>query len=45
MANELEIDLSKALRRKMVLNAHKYPADEIRGRYGHDDPGAARVKP
>jgi NTP pyrophosphatase (non-canonical NTP hydrolase) len=38
LANELDIDLSTAMRRKMVLNARKYPVDQIRGRYGHDDP-------
>lgn len=38
LANELEIDLSSAVEQKMVKNAVKYPADEIRGRYGHDDP-------
>jgi NTP pyrophosphatase (non-canonical NTP hydrolase) len=39
LANELGIDLSDALRAKMVRNAEKYPIDQIRGRYGHDDPG------
>jgi len=41
LANELDIDLSEAFRRKMEKNVRKYPADEIRGRYGHDDPGPA----
>jgi dCTP diphosphatase len=39
LANELGIDVSQAMRDKMVKNAAKYPADEIRGRYGHDDDG------
>jgi hypothetical protein len=33
LANELEIDLSAAVRDKMVKNAAKYPADLSRGRY------------
>jgi NTP pyrophosphatase (non-canonical NTP hydrolase) len=37
LANELGIDLSRALADKMVKNAQKYPADEYRGRYGPDD--------
>lgn len=32
-ANALNIDLSTALREKMVKNAIKYPADEFRGRF------------
>jgi dCTP diphosphatase len=39
LANELGLDLSSALRRKMAKNEQKYPADEYRGRYGPDDPG------
>jgi NTP pyrophosphatase (non-canonical NTP hydrolase) len=38
LANELEIDLSLAMRSKMAKNQQKYPADEFRGRYGPDDP-------
>jgi dCTP diphosphatase len=38
LANALGLDLAGAVERKMVKNAQKYPADEIRGRYGHDDP-------
>jgi dCTP diphosphatase len=34
LANELGIDLSQAVRDKMVKNAIKYPASEFRGRYG-----------
>ena len=37
LANELNLDLSDTLQRKMVKNAAKYPIEEIRGRYGHDD--------
>jgi NTP pyrophosphatase (non-canonical NTP hydrolase) len=32
-ANAMEIDLSTALREKMVKNAEKYPADRFRGRF------------
>jgi NTP pyrophosphatase (non-canonical NTP hydrolase) len=38
LANELGLDVSTAIRRKMVKNAEKYPADEYRGRYGSEDP-------
>ena len=31
MANELGLDLSTAIRRKMAKNERKYPADEHRG--------------
>ena len=41
MANELGIDLSAAIRRKMAKNEQKYPADQYRGRYGPEDPGPA----
>lgn len=34
LANELSLDVSAALRDKMVKNAQKYPAAEYRGRYG-----------
>ncbi len=37
MANELGLDLSTALRRKMAKNERKYPAEEYRGRYGPED--------
>ena len=32
MANELDLDLSSAMRRKMAKNEEKYPADQFRGR-------------
>jgi NTP pyrophosphatase (non-canonical NTP hydrolase) len=34
MANELGIDVSQAVRRKMLANEQKYPAAEFRGKYG-----------
>jgi NTP pyrophosphatase (non-canonical NTP hydrolase) len=37
LANELGIDLSQAIRAKMIKNAEKYPADQYRGRYGPED--------
>lgn len=37
MANELDIDLTTALQKKMAKNEQKYPADEYRGRYGPED--------
>jgi NTP pyrophosphatase (non-canonical NTP hydrolase) len=37
LANELGIDVSTAIRTKMVKNAQKYPAAEFRGRYSRDD--------
>jgi dCTP diphosphatase len=39
MANELGLDLSTAIRRKIVKNEQKYPAEEYRGRYGPEDAG------
>jgi dCTP diphosphatase len=39
MANELGLDLSTAIRRKMAKNERKYPAEEYRGRYGPEDTG------
>ena len=37
LANELAIDVSDAVRRKMIKNEQKYPAGEFRGRYGSED--------
>ena len=37
IANELNIDISSAMRDKMIKNEAKYPAAEFRGRYGPDD--------
>lgn len=39
LANELGLDVSQAIRDKMVKNARKYPAEEFRGRYGPEDQG------
>jgi NTP pyrophosphatase (non-canonical NTP hydrolase) len=39
LANELDLDLSDILRCKMIKNVEKYPIEQIRGRFGHDDPG------
>jgi NTP pyrophosphatase (non-canonical NTP hydrolase) len=36
LANELGIDVSDAIRNKMVKNRQKYPADQFRGRYSRD---------
>ena len=38
LANELQLDMSAALRAKMVKNRLKYPADEFRGRGVAGDP-------
>ena len=37
IANELNIDISSAMRAKMEKNKLKYPAEEFRGRYGPED--------
>jgi len=37
LANELGLDVSNAIRAKMVKNATKYPADEFRGRFSRDE--------
>jgi len=42
LANELQIDVSAAMRDKMVKNARKYPVYEFRGRFGPDDPRPAQ---
>ena len=42
LANELELDLTSTMLRKMERNALKYPAREYRGRYGPSDPGPAQ---
>jgi NTP pyrophosphatase (non-canonical NTP hydrolase) len=41
LANELGIDVSNAIRAKMIKNAEKYPADQYRGRYSLGDCGPA----
>jgi NTP pyrophosphatase (non-canonical NTP hydrolase) len=42
LANELGIDVSSAIRAKMVKNRLKYPAAQYRGRYGPEDDGRRR---
>jgi dCTP diphosphatase len=37
LANELGVDVSRALEDKMVKNRLKYPVDEFRGRYGPEN--------
>jgi NTP pyrophosphatase (non-canonical NTP hydrolase) len=37
LANELQLDVSAAIRAKMIKNELKYPAAEYRGRYGKED--------
>lgn len=39
MANELGLDVTEILLAKMVKNAEKYPAEVIKGRFGHSDTG------
>jgi NTP pyrophosphatase (non-canonical NTP hydrolase) len=43
LANELGLDVSETMQRKMVKNAAKYPAAEFRGRYGKDDPAGGSL--
>ena len=38
LSNEMQIDLTTAVRKKMVKNEQKYPAQEYRGRYGPEVP-------
>jgi NTP pyrophosphatase (non-canonical NTP hydrolase) len=45
IANELEIDVSEAVSRKMEKNVLKYPADEYRGRYGPEDQSPPAIPP
>ena len=37
-ANTMDIDIAQAFKHKMVRNREKYPAEEFKGIYGHDDP-------
>lgn len=39
LANELEVDLSDAVREKLVKNAEKYPVELCRGRYDRPQEG------
>jgi len=34
----MNIDIAQAFEAKMVRNREKYPAEEFKGIYGHDDP-------
>ena len=38
LANELELDLSTAIRAKMIKNAQKYPAERFQGVYEKPQP-------
>ena len=38
LANEMKIDLAATFEKKMAKNREKYPVEEIKGRFGHDDP-------
>ena len=38
MANQLGIDISTTIENKMKKNEQKYPADQFRGLFGHNDP-------
>jgi len=42
MANQLGLDVARAVEQKMVKNAQKYPAREYRGLFGADDPNRNR---
>lgn len=37
LANELDVDLTEAMRTKMRKNEEKYPVETYRGRYGPED--------
>ena len=37
MANEMGLDLSTAVHRKLAKNEQKYPAEQYRGRFGPED--------
>lgn len=43
MANELGLDLSGVIQRKMAKNRQKYPAQDYRGYFGPDDPNRANA--
>lgn len=44
MANSMDIDLSVSIHEKMQRNRKKYPSDQFKGFYGHDDPGLSEGK-
>jgi NTP pyrophosphatase (non-canonical NTP hydrolase) len=41
IANELQLDVTSTLLKKMEKNRAKYPANEYRGRFGANDPNPA----
>lgn len=41
LANQLGLDVTQAVIKKLAKNRQKYPAEQYRGRYGADDPGPA----
>lgn len=43
-ANTMDIDLASAFENKMARNRKKYPAEEFKGLYGHDDPDYVQRK-
>jgi len=43
LANELGLDVSQALRAKMVKNRLKYPVEDFQGRCGREDDGREQV--
>jgi dCTP diphosphatase len=42
LCNALDLDLTSTTRAKLLKNQQKYPVDQFRGRFGHDDPSPAR---
>ena len=40
-ANTMNIDIAEAFEHKMARNREKYPAEEFKGLYGHNDPDYA----
>lgn len=42
IANELNLDISTTLLKKMEKNREKYPVKEFRGRFGNNDPNPVR---
>lgn len=43
IANEMQIDLADVFEQKMIKNRKKYPTNQIKGRYGHDDPNPVQA--
>lgn len=38
LANSMNIDIASSIEMKMDRNREKYPAEQFKGYYGHDDP-------